>query len=137
MPRLAWIILVALGFSLFLQAPCSHAQARVAGRYQCVSAKVRGKAVPCKSRPLILTEDGRYEIHGREGNYVVIGKWLMLADKKESPRAKIAPGHRILFQFPCGKGICEMTFQRRTTALGKTFLSRYSALGKESSIFPS
>jgi len=137
MPRLAWIILVGLGFSLFLQTPCSRAQAQVSGRYQCVGAKVRGKAVPCKSRPLILTEDGRYEIHGREGNYVVIGKWLVLADKKESPRAKIAPGHRILFQFPCGKGICEMTFQRRTAALGKTFLSRYSALGKKSSIFPS
>jgi len=123
MPRLASIILVGLGVSLFLLAPCSHAQARVSGRYQCVSAKVRGKTVPCKSRPLILTEDGRYEIHGREGNYVVIGEWLVLADRKESPRAKIAPGHRILFQFPCGKGICEMTFQRRTAALGKTFLS--------------
>ena len=122
MPRLASIILVVLGVSFFLQAPCSRAQSKVSGRYQCVSAKIRGKAVPCKSRPLILTEDGRYEIHGREGSYMVIGEWLVLADKKESPRAKIAPGHRILFQFPCGKGICEMTFQRRTAALGKTFL---------------
>ncbi|MBZ5701340.1 MAG: hypothetical protein LAN84_05785 [Acidobacteriia bacterium] len=123
MPRLALIILAGLGASLFLVAPCSRAHAQVSGRYQCVGAKVRGKAVPCKSRPLLLTEDGRYEIHGREGSYVVIGEWLVLADRKERPRAKIAPGHRILFQFPCGKGTCEMTFQRRTATLGKTFLS--------------
>ena len=123
MLRLASIILVGLGVSVFLLAPCSRAQTQLSGRYQCVGAKVRGKTVPCKSRPLILTEDGRYEIHGREGSYMVIGEWLVLADRKESPRAKIAPGHRILFQFPCGKGLCEMTFQRRTAALGKTFLS--------------
>jgi len=123
MPRLASLILVGLGVSFFLLAPSSRAQAQLSGRYQCVGAKVRGKTVPCKSRPLILTEDGRYEIHGRAGSYMVIGEWLVLADRKESPRAKIAPGHRILFQFPCGKGLCEMTFQRRTAALGKTFLS--------------
>ena len=115
------------GLILFLilpcGAPCSRAQTEVSGRYQCAEAKVNGKSVPCKSAPLVLKEDGRYQIQGRKGNYEIAGDWLVLSDTRKPSRGRIAPGHRIVFEYPCGGGSCEVTFERRTAVLGKTSLS--------------
>ena len=113
-----------LGFFLILCfVPASRAQTEVSGRYKCTEAKVNGKSVPCHSAPLILKDDGRYEIHGREGNYQITGKWLVLSERVKHARGKMAPGHRIIFQYMCGHGSCEVTFERRTADLGKTSLS--------------
>ncbi len=108
---------------LMLFIPAGHAQSEVSGRYRCAEAKVHGKAVPCQSTPLVLKSDGRYEIKGREGDYFTTGSWLVLSDDQKRSRAKIAPGHRILFRYRCGSGMCEMTFERRVAELGKTALS--------------
>src|SRR5207248_4675246 len=54
---------------LFL-TPQSKAQAvDVSGRYQCAQAKMRGKVIPCKAAPLILKNDGHFELRGWEGSY--------------------------------------------------------------------
>src|SRR3977135_4737664 len=60
---------------LFL-IPQSKAQTvDVSGRYQCAQAKVRGKVIPCKAAPLILTNDARFELSGWEGSYRGTGQW--------------------------------------------------------------
>src|ERR1700674_4214897 len=58
---------------LFL-TPESNAQTvDVSGRYQCAQAKMRGKVLPCKAAPLILKNDGRFELRGWEGSYLGSG----------------------------------------------------------------
>ena len=106
--------------ALFLLAPSSQAQTQVdvSGRYTCAEAKVRGRVVPCRSAPLVLKGDGRYELQGREGEYFTRGNWLVLTDQQKRKRAKIVPGHRLLFRYPCGKGTCEIKFERRIADLG-------------------
>jgi hypothetical protein len=85
--------------------------------------KVHGKTAPCEGAPLILKQDGRFEIRGREGGYRVRGDWLILSDSEKTSRARIVPGHRLIFQYPCGASACEVTFERRVADLGKTSLS--------------
>ena len=111
--------LLALAAFLTL-VPSSRAQTQVdlSGRYTCAEAKVRGKVVPCRSAPLILKGDGRYEIQGREGEYFTKGNWVVLTDQQKRKRARIVPGHRLLFRYPCGKGACEIKFERRIADLG-------------------
>jgi hypothetical protein len=103
--------------------PSSHAQtADVSGRYQCAEAKVRGKVVECKAAPLILKNDGRFELRGWEGSYLVNGEWVELSDSLVKSRAKIEPGHKIVFRYQGKHGWVEMTYERRVAELGKTSL---------------
>jgi len=103
--------------------PSSHAQAAdVSGRYQCAEAKVRGKVVACKAAPLILKNDGRFELRGWEGSYLVNGEWVELSDSLVKSRAKIEPGHKIVFRYQGKHGWVEMTYERRVAELGKTSL---------------
>jgi hypothetical protein len=123
LPRLKHLGLIGLGILLFLcLAPTSQAQMEVSGRYKCTEMKIHGKAAPCDGAPLVLKQDGRFEIRGREGDYRVKGDWLMLSDREKTSRAKIVPGHRLVFQYSCGEGACEVTFERRVADLGKTSL---------------
>jgi hypothetical protein len=108
---------------LFLITP-SHAQTvDISGRYQCAQAKVRGKIIPCKAAPLILKNDGRFELRGWEGSYLVNGGWVELSDSLVKTRAKIEPGHKIVLRYYGKHGLVEMTYERRVTELGKTALS--------------
>lgn len=95
----------------------------VSGRYQCAEAKVRGKVVPCTAAPLTLKNDGKFELRGWEGSYLVNGQWVELSDSAVRSRAKIEPGHKIVFRYRGKHGWCEMTYERRVAELGKTFLS--------------
>jgi len=45
-----------------------------AGQYVCSEARVAGKAVPCTAPPLSLKSYGKFELQGREGEYLVSGK---------------------------------------------------------------
>jgi hypothetical protein len=89
--RLGWTLArcfaaVAL---LILLIPQSKAQTvDVSGRYQCAQAKVRGKVIPCKAAPLILKNNGRFELRGWEGSYLVNGEWVELSDSLIKTRAK-------------------------------------------------
>jgi len=95
----------------------------VSGRYQCAEAKVRGKVIPCTAAPLTLKNDGKFELRGWEGSYLVNGEWVELSDSSVRSRAKIAPGHKIVFRYRGKHGWCEMVYERRVAELGKTSLS--------------
>jgi hypothetical protein len=94
----------------------------VSGRYQCAEARVQGKAVPCSTAPLTLKNDGRFELRGWEGNYLVSGEWVELSDSVVRSRAKLEPGHTIVFRYRGKHGWCEMVYKRRVAELGKTSL---------------
>jgi hypothetical protein len=118
------IIRIALLASLsLLSLPASHAQTmNVSGRYRCAEAKVQGRPVPCNAAPLTLKTDGKFELRGWEGNYLVTGQWVELSDSVVRSRAKIEPGHRIVFRYHGKHGLCEMVYERRVAELGKTSL---------------
>jgi hypothetical protein len=116
-----WSLLAAVSLVLL---PASHAQTvTVSGRYQCASATVEGKTVPCSAAPLTLKNDGRFELRGWEGNYLVTGEWVELSDSVVRSRAKIEAGHKIVFRYHGKHGWCEMVFERRVAEMGKTSLS--------------
>jgi hypothetical protein len=113
----------ALGASLLFCGATAKAQStNVTGEYECTEARVAGKRVPCKSAPLSLKSDGRFELQGREGEYLVTGAWVELNGAVLKSRAKIEPGHKIVFRFYNKKGLCEMIYERRVAELGKTRL---------------
>jgi hypothetical protein len=115
--------LATLALVLFL-LPQSKAQpVDVSGRYQCAEARVRGKVIPCNAAPLILKNDGRFELRGWEGSYLVNGEWVELSDSLIKTRAKIEPGHKIVLRYYGKHGLVEMTYQRRVAEMGKTALS--------------
>jgi hypothetical protein len=110
---------------LFLVLPrTSHAQTvDVSGRYQCAQAKMHGKVIPCTAAPLILKNDGRFELRGWEGSYLVNGEWVELSDSLIKAKARIEPGHKIVLRYYGKHGLVEMTYVRRVAELGKTALS--------------
>lgn len=106
-----------------LVIPNAHAQTvTVSGRYQCSEARVDGKTVPCSAAQLTLKNDGRFELRGWEGNYLVSGEWVELSDSVVRSRAKLEPGHKIVFRYRGKHGWCEMVYLRRVAELGKTSL---------------
>jgi hypothetical protein len=112
-----------LALALFA-IPAAHAQVMtLSGRYQCAEAHVAGKTVPCSSAPLTLKTDGKFELRGWEGSYLVDGEWVELSDSVVRSRAKIEPGHKIVFRYRGKHGWCEMVYERRVAELGKTSLS--------------
>jgi len=116
--RLTPVVALAL-----LAIPSTHAQVMtVSGRYQCSEAHVAGKTVPCSSALLTLKTDGRFELRGWEGNYLVDGEWVELSDSQVRSRAKLEPGHKIVFRYRGKHGWCEMVYERRVAELGKTSL---------------
>jgi hypothetical protein len=115
--------LVGMGSCLLLGARTAAGQANeLAGEYVCAEAHVAGKTVPCKAAPLSLTTDGKFELQGREGEYMVKGSWVELNGTVLKSRAKIEAGHKIVFRFYNKKGLCEMIYERRVAELGKTKL---------------
>ena len=97
-------------------------RAMLAGQYACAEARMRGKSVPCKAAPLSLKTDGKFELQGREGEYLINGKWVELDGAAVKSRASIEPGHKIVFRFYTRKGLCEIIYERRLAELGQTRL---------------
>jgi hypothetical protein len=98
-------------------------ETELAGEYVCAEAHIASKTVPCKSAPLTLSSDGKFELQGREGEYMVNGGWVELKGRIFRSRAKLEAGHKIVFRFHNKYGVCEMIFERRVAELGKTELS--------------
>ena len=84
---------------------------------------MHGKVIPCTAAPLILKNDGRFELRGWEGSYLVNGQWVELSDSLIKAKARIEPGHKIVLRYYGKHGLVEMTFERRVAELGKTALS--------------
>jgi hypothetical protein len=115
--------LLGATLGLWVFAARSAAQsADVAGEYVCTETHVAGKTLPCKAAPLSLKSDGRFELQGREGEYLVNGSWVELKGSVLKSRAKIEAGYKIVFRFYNKKGLCEMIYERRVAVLGKTQL---------------
>ena len=124
-PSLALKLSCIIGVSIVcfvLPAPSVAQTIDVSGRYQCAEAKVRGKVVPCTAAPLTLKNDGKFELRGWEGSYLVNGQWVELSDSSVRSRAKLEPGHKIVFRYHGKHGWCEMIYERRMAELGKTSL---------------
>jgi len=116
------VLIVLFGAACLL--PASHAQtADLSGRYQCVQVKMQEKVQACSAAPLILKNDGRFELRGWEGSYLVNGQWVELSDSLLKARAKIEPGHKISLRYYGKNGLVEMIYERRVAELGKTALS--------------
>jgi hypothetical protein len=116
--------LIVAGAALLLAcAPNGRAQTNdVAGQYVCSEARVAGKSVPCTAPPLSLKSDGKFELQGREGDYLVTENWVELDGTVLKSRAKREAGHKIVFRFHNRKGACEMIYERRLAEMGKTKL---------------
>src|ERR1700739_117633 len=109
--------------ALLMAIPSSYGQkVDLSGRYQCAQAKVKGKVIACNAAPLILKNDGRFELRGWEGSYLGKGEWVELSDAVLRTRAKIEPGHKIVLKYYGKHGLVEMTYERRVAELGKTTL---------------
>jgi hypothetical protein len=120
--KVSYFCVVLAALAVFL--PSGQAQTiDVSGRYECSLAKVAGKVVPCAAALLTLKNDGKFELRGWEGSYLVDGQWVELSDSVVKSRAKIEPGHKIVFRYHGKHGWCEMTYERRVAELGKMSLS--------------
>ena len=118
------LTLAGVAALVLLPAPSARAQTDdVAGQYVCTEARVAGKTVTCTAAPLSLKSDGKFELQGREGEYLVNVHWVELKGTILKSRAKIESGHKIVFRFTNKKGACEMIYERRVAELGKTKLS--------------
>ncbi|MGB7848372.1 MAG: hypothetical protein WBL63_22355 [Candidatus Acidiferrum sp.] len=114
---------VGIGSCLLLWVGMAAGQTNeLAGEYACAEAHVAGQTVPCKAAPLSLKTDGKFELQGREGEYLVSGSWVELNGTVLKSRAKIEAGHKIVFRFYNKKGLCEIIYERRVAELGKTKL---------------
>ena len=121
---LRYVVFSALCFALHPSAQAQQLKAAdLSGSYTCTEAKVQGKTLACSAAPLILKTDGRFELRGWEGSYLVDGEWVTLTDSLTKARAKIAPGHKIVLRYYGKHGWAEMTYERRVIDLGKTSLS--------------
>lgn len=115
---------VACAAFCFALIPSAKAQTvEVSGSYECTQAKVDGKVIHCIAAPLILKDDGHFELRGWEGSYLVDGEWVELSDSLTKARAKIAPGHKIVLRYYGKHGWEEMTYERRVAEMGKILLS--------------
>jgi len=113
-----------LGLATMMFAPTSQARPHsLAGSYECTHVRANGKLATCHSAPLVLKKDGSFELRGWEGNYVVAGEYVELSDSQVKSRAKIVPGHKIVFRYH-GKngGVVEVIYERRVAELGKMSL---------------
>jgi hypothetical protein len=109
---------------LFVFSPFGKAQTvDISGRYQCAQVKIKGRVKPCNAAPLTLKNDGRFELRGWEGSYLVNGEWVELSDSMLKTRAKIEPGHKIVLRYYGKHGLVEMTYERRMAEMGRTKLS--------------
>ena len=119
----SWILAFCF-LSLTALAPRAAAEdVDVSGRYECSAAKLAGKKIKCSAIPLTLRHDGRFELRGWEGTYLVTGEWVEMSDSLIRARAKIEPGHKIVLRYYGKHGLVEMTFERRVAELGKLALS--------------
>ena len=109
-----WSILLYLtalmALSSFSSAPL-HAQA-FDGKYQCVRVELGSQSERCQSPPLILSEDGSYEIWGEHGTYEVVqDKWLVLSHSKRRGLGHFVGPNEIVFEYKIGNQKCLVTFR--------------------------
>ena len=108
---------------LFLASRSQAQSPNIAGKYQCAQVKVRGVVKSCESAHLTLKKDGRFELRGWEGSYLVNGDWVELSDTLVKSKAKLEPGYRIVFRYYGKEGKVEVIYERRLSAPGDVAMS--------------
>lgn len=90
-----------------------HDRERLAGKYRCVKLELEQKTAPCDSPPLVLNQDGSYQIWGEEGTYELVqGRWLILEHSQRRGLGQIVSPREIVFEYRVGDKRCKVTFQR-------------------------
>ena len=112
--RLFAIPTLALGLlALTAIAPSARAQDKYAGQYRCVRLEFQKQSAPCQSPPLLLDEDGSYEIWGEHGTYEVVqGQWLVLSHSKRRGVGHVVSPVEIVFEYRVDGQRCRVTFRR-------------------------
>jgi hypothetical protein len=101
-------IMACLGLS-----PAAHAQAPLAGKYECVQIEAAGRSARCQSPPLVLNRDGSYQIWGEQGTYEIVqGRWLVLSHSKRRGLGQLKSASEIVFEYRDGSSRCRVTFRR-------------------------
>ena len=119
-----FLLVLTAAVVLSATAPGCRAQSGgIAGKYECAHVKVHGKMKTCSSAQLTLKNDGRFELRGWEGEYVVSGQYVELSDKSVKSKAKLEPGYKLVFRYHGKDGIVEVTYERRLNAPGGEALS--------------
>jgi hypothetical protein len=114
-PAYRWLIvasvLAVLGIST--SAGALHAQAAFDGKYRCVRIEVGKETGQCQSPPLILSQDGSYEIWGEHGTYKVVqDRWLVLSHSKRRGPGHFVGPDEIVFEYKIGSTTCRVTFRQ-------------------------
>jgi hypothetical protein len=91
----------------------AKAQQRLNGNYQCIRLEFQGHSAPCQSPPLVLNQDGSYDIWGEHGTYEVVqGRWLVLSHSKRRGLGNFVNAHEIVFEYRVAGRVCRVTFRR-------------------------
>ena len=109
-----FLLILVLGGALGASAQDTDpGRGRLAGKYRCVNLELDEKTAPCDSPPLVLHEDGSYQIWGEEGSYELVqGRWLILEHSQRRGLGKIVSPREIVFEYRVGDKRCKVTFQR-------------------------
>ncbi len=111
--RLPTLVIAALLLTSVALAVPSQAKQRLDGDYRCVRLEFEGQSAPCQSPPLVLNQDGSYEIWGEHGTYEVVqGRWLVLSHSKRRGLGHFVNAHEIIFEYRVGGRACRVTFRR-------------------------
>ena len=105
-----------LGAILACLAAASAAGSSVAGRYRCWSYNVSGAGKRCTSPPLVLHEDGTYEMSSERGTFQVRGDRLLLSESKIRGAGRLEAGDRIVFEYDYKGWRHTMTYLRQGDA---------------------
>jgi hypothetical protein len=109
------LLLILASFSAARAQNLDPAEERgqYAGKYRCVRLEMDQKTAPCQSPPLVLNEDGSYQIWGEEGSYELVqGRWLVLEHSQRRGLGRIVNAREIVFEYRVGDKKCKVTFQR-------------------------
>lgn len=112
----AWSSLLSLAAVLTLGSlwpSPMHAQEAFDGKYRCVRIEIGNQSGRCQSPPLILSQDGSYEIWGEHGTYEVVqDQWLVLSHSKRRGLGHFVGPNEIVFEYKIGNQKCRVTFQQ-------------------------
>lgn len=91
----------------------AHAQTSFDGKYRCVRVEIGSQSAPCQSPPLILNQDGSYEIWGERGTYEVVqDRWLVLSHSRRRGLGHFVGTDEIVFEYKIGDRTCRVTFRQ-------------------------
>jgi hypothetical protein len=107
------VLVLACGITASYAQDSDQGLRRLAGKYRCVKLELENKTAPCDSPPLVLNEDGSYQIWGEEGSYELVqNRWLILEHSKRRGLGKIVSPREIVFEYRVGDKRCKVTFRR-------------------------